>query len=424
MKRLFHMLTLVIAGEMVFSLPFHTARYFRPTLLEAFGFSNTQLGDIFAVYGVTAMLSYFPGGLLADRFPARKLMSFSLWTTAAGGLYMATFPGELQIALLYGYWGITSILLFWAALIRAVRDWGGDHSQGKAYGILEGGRGLVAAGFAVLAVAALNVYLPPQAELTSDLERTEGFRAVIYVYTAATAVAGLLAWFVLPDSAPSSVVRTNPLAGIPEVIRRPSTWAQAGIIVCAYCGYKGLDNYSLYAVQVLGMNEVDAARFTAWASYLRPLAAITIGILADRISAGRTIGLMFFTLIVSYGLLSLVAPSPQWLTLIYANIFVSFFLVYALRGVYFALMQETGTPARLTGTTVGIVSFIGFTPEIFFGPISGRILDNAPGLAGHQHYFLFLGIVALLGLLVILALLWIDHGVPHANPDTHKPQFF
>jgi len=87
MNRILHILILIIAGEMVFGLPFHTTRFFRPTFLDAFGFSNTQLGDIFAVYGITAMLAYFPGGALADRFPARKLMSLSLFATAAGGLY-------------------------------------------------------------------------------------------------------------------------------------------------------------------------------------------------------------------------------------------------------------------------------------------------------------------------------------------------
>jgi MFS family permease len=85
---------------------------------------------------------------------------------------------------------------------------------------------------------------------------------------------------------------------------------------------------------------------------------------------------------------------------IYANVFVSFFAVFALRGVYFALLEETDTPRHLTGTTVGAVSFIGYTPEVFFGPLTGRILDRSPGLAGHQHYFLFLAGCALVGLLV------------------------
>ena len=143
MKRIIHILILITAGEMIFSLPFHTTRFFRPTLLDAFAFSNTQLGDIFAVYGITAMISYFPGGVLADRLPARKLMSLSLLATAAGGVYPATYPGSVGMAPLYGFWGITTILLFWAALIRATREWGGEYSQGKAFGILEGGRGRI-----------------------------------------------------------------------------------------------------------------------------------------------------------------------------------------------------------------------------------------------------------------------------------------
>lgn len=63
MSRYLLMVTLVFAGEIIFALPFHTARYFRPTLLESFGFSNTELGDVFAIYGVMAMIAYFPGGL-------------------------------------------------------------------------------------------------------------------------------------------------------------------------------------------------------------------------------------------------------------------------------------------------------------------------------------------------------------------------
>jgi sugar phosphate permease len=125
LSRFFLMLTLVFAGEIVFLLPFHTTRFFRPTLLEAYGLSNTQLGDVFAVYGVMAMIAYFPGGALADRFSARSLLTVSMIATAAGGLYMATYPGPVGMAALFGYWGITTILLFWAALIRATREWGG-----------------------------------------------------------------------------------------------------------------------------------------------------------------------------------------------------------------------------------------------------------------------------------------------------------
>ena len=75
MSRWLTLVTLIVAGEMIFGLPFQTARFFRPTLLEVFGFSNTQLGDLFAAYGVTAMLCYFPGGVLADRFSAGAVIA-------------------------------------------------------------------------------------------------------------------------------------------------------------------------------------------------------------------------------------------------------------------------------------------------------------------------------------------------------------
>lgn len=402
MRRMVHILVLILAGEMIFSLPFHTARFFRPTVLEAFGFSNTQLGDAFAVYGVMAMLAYFPGGALADRFPARKLMSLSLLATAAGGLFMATIPGALEMSLLYGYWGVTTILLFWGALIRATRDWGGRRSQGVAFGILDGGRGLVAAGFALAAVTALSLYLPTGGLLDADAERREGLQTVILLYTAATAACGVLVWFLLPEPAgQDEPADGRMLKAMSTVLRKPIVWAQAAVVICAYSAFKGLDNYSLYAVQVLGMDEVEAARLTAWASYLRPVAALLTGLAADRFSAGRAIAVSFAALVLCYGLLAMASPSPGWLALIYANFFVSFFAAFALRGVYFALLEETGTPRRLTGATVGAVSFIGFTPEIFFAPVTGRILDQAPGLSGHQHYFMFLGGIALAGLAVM-----------------------
>ena len=405
MPRYLLMLTLVFAGEIIFGLPFHTARFFRPTLLESFGFTNTQLGDVFAVYGVTAMIAYFPGGVLADRFSARLLLSLSLVATGLGGLYMATFPGTLGMALLYGYWGVTTILLFWAALIRATREWGGTTTQGRAFGILEGGRGITAALFATLAVAVFAWGMPDNAMLASDTERRAAFRTVILLYSAAAFATAFLTWFLIPPARHVGDSSRSLFHGTAVVMTRPLVWAQAAVVICAYCAYKGLDNYSLYAVQVLGMDEVEAAKLATYGAYARPIAAVLAGYIADRSSAAKTLGGCFFVLIISYALLSIALPDGSGVDLIYANILVSFFAVFALRGVYFALLEENGTPPLLTGAVTGMVSFIGFTPEIFFTPITGRILDASPGVVGHQNYFLFLTFVAAIGVGVIAWLL-------------------
>ena len=136
-QRIIYLVGLIIAGEAVYALPFHITRFFRPTVLEVFSFSNTELGSALGVYGIVAMISYFPGGPLADRFPARKLLAFSLWSTAVGGLYMASLPGYQGALLLWGFFGVTTILLFWASLIRATRDWGGHDAQGRPVNFID-----------------------------------------------------------------------------------------------------------------------------------------------------------------------------------------------------------------------------------------------------------------------------------------------
>jgi MFS family permease len=147
---------LMIAGEAIFGLPFHVARYFRPTLLAGLGLGNTELGAVFSAYGVLALLCYFPGGLLADRYPARRLLVAALVLTALGGVHLLTMPGLAQLMIVFALFGVTTVLLFWAALIRAVREWGEASRQGRAFGLLDGGRGLFSAALATLAWLALG----------------------------------------------------------------------------------------------------------------------------------------------------------------------------------------------------------------------------------------------------------------------------
>jgi nitrate/nitrite transporter NarK len=405
MSRYYYIVVLVIAGEMVFGLPFSTARFFRPTLLDVFGFTNTQLGDLFAVYGITAMLSYFPGGAIADHFSARTLLATSLFATAIGGLYMATIPGPFEMAVLYGFWGITTVFLFWGALIRATREWGGRSSQGVAFGILEGGRGVVAALVASLLVVVLAWHMPDDAQMASDAERRLGFQMVVLGYSAITFLAGVLAWLVVPGSTQPPARRHNPLPGMLLVVRRPIVWAQAAVVICAYCTFKAADYYSLYLNQVMGMDEVQAAGVTALGAYIRPVAAVAAGLIADRVSATRSIGVLFGMLVAVYIILSMALPDTTAHSVIYLNLGLSLFAVFALRGIYFALLQETRTPRHITGAAVGMISVVGYTPEIFFAPIAGRILDATPGAGGFSNLFGLLAGIMALGIIVVLVLL-------------------
>ena len=73
--------------------------------------------------------------------------------------------------------------------------------------------------------------------------------------------------------------------------------------------------------------------------------------------------------------------------------------IYGLRGIYFAIMQEANIPVGATGAAVGIISVVGYTPDIFMSPLMGYLLDTFPGALGHRYVFGLLLFFGALGLL-------------------------
>jgi nitrate/nitrite transporter NarK len=393
------MFALIVAGEAIFGLPFHVARFFRKTVLDVFGLTNTELGSAQAVYGVTAMLAYFPGGPLADRFSARRLLCISLVLTTLGGLYMASFPG------------LRGSMVVWG--------WGGRAEQGRAFGLLDGGRGLLAAILASLGVAVFAFVFPEGKEATFA-QKEDALRMVIYGYAAATMAAAILVWFCVPDGDAASKIPDDKKLGsanptdaaahlaestashVKRVLAMPLVWMQALIILCAYVGFKGFDNFSLFAVEAYGMSEGDAAQYVSYTAWLRPVAALGAGLLADRIRSTRVIVIFFAILLASDLYFAFGTPDSSATGLMLANMMVASAAIFALRGVYFALFKEATVPPSVTGTAVGVVSVIGYTPDIFVSLLGGILLDRSPGVAGHQHFFLMMAAFSLVGLLVTM----------------------
>ncbi|WP_289055886.1 MFS transporter [Carboxylicivirga marina] len=400
---LYILFLLILAGEAVFILPFVLARVFRPTVLEVFQVDNLQLGLCFSVYGVVAMLSYLFGGPLADRYSSRKLIAIALWLTAIGGILFATFPQLLVLQILYGYWGFTTIFLFWAPMIKATRLWGGNNSQGKAFGFLEGGRGLVGALFGSIGLLVFSFVISNDEYQGLDLSTNRAaFRQVILVCAGMVAFVGLLVWrFMRLDNYAAKEIVIDKISydQIKQVLRLPSVWLLMIIILCAYVGYKITDLFSLYANDVMQYDPVQSAQVGTVLLYMRPVLGVIIGLLADRTQSTIMLILGFVLAIIGAILFatgSIISSAP--LLFIVSTLIVATG-VYATRSLYFAIMKKGQIPLYLTGTAVGLASLLGYTPDVFVGPVTGYMLENAPGIKGHQHAFWFLGCFSMIGLI-------------------------
>ena len=418
-RRSLTMLSLILAGEAVFVPPFHPGRYFKSSLLSTFGIDEFQLGQLGAIYGVVAMACYFLGGPLADRFSPRKLISASLLATGLGGLYMSTIPSFGGLYVLFGFWGASTILAFWAPLIRATREWGGEERQGRAFGILDGGRGLAAALLAAIAAYAFGMMVGGNAFVDPARERA-ALRTLLYSYAGCCFFAAVCVWYLVPDPKPvacraagdGQTDQVGVLRRLTIALRSPAVWLQAVVIIAAYSTFKMFDYYGLYSEDAYGLTRAESAKVVAYLSFLRVGAALAAGWIADRfLGVSPSVQLCFGLLTAAYAVFLFVPPSHDLVWLMIANMAVSCIAFFALRGIYFALLEKSGLPRELTGTAVGIISFVGFTPEIFMPLVTGWLVRDARSsgnvLVGYDRIFWILIVLSLFGLLAAAALRWL-----------------
>ena len=396
---------LILSGEFIYFLPYVLSRVFRPTFLDVFQLNNFQLGSLFSVYGIVALLSYVYGGVITDKYSPRKLMSSALFLTALGGLVLASYPSYQTLQVLYGYWGFTSVFLFWGAMIKATRLWGGDNNQGKAFGFLDGGRGIVAASMGSIGVFIFSIILTTDIESASVIERQEAFRYVILFSSFMVAFIGLLVFIFLRSSEEKStnpMPSLNSLTNIKHVLKNESIWLLMIIIMCAYVGYKVTDFYSLYASEVMFYDQIEAAKVGAVQLYLRPIVCIMIGLLADKTKNMFWIIFGFITMLIGALIFSLGFIQPNMNFIFFLSLVVLAVGTYSIRALYFAVLKEAKVPFALTGTAVGLISVVGYSPDIFAGPIMGHLLDTYPGVVGHQYVYLMLVVFSVIGLIASL----------------------
>lgn len=399
---------LVLAGGFVYKLPYLRQSY-STAMAEAMEVTHTQLGLLNTIFGILALVCYVPGGWLADRVSARRLLTLSLVTTGAIGLWVAAFPPYPVLFALHALWGISTILTFWAALIKATRLLAAPEEQGRFFGILDGGRGVVEA---LGGLAALGLF-------TLFARSADGLAAVMVMYSVACILSGLVVWWVVPEATPSERPRRGGgLQRLREALAHPAVWLAALIVLCTYaCQWT---TYALpgFATDAFGRSDAHGAALSSLRQWVRPLAAVGAGFLADRLGASRTVIGAFVVLAVGLALLAGMPTTDRSVGLLWANTVIVAAAVFSLRGVSYALLEEGRVPLALTGTAVGMISVLGYMPDTVMPLVEGWLRDTYPGAKGYR--ILFGGGVglALVGLLAgILLLAWVRRPGHAATPE-------
>lgn len=398
-KKAIQIIFLILAAEIVYALPFVLIRLFRPTILEAFEITNQDIGICYSLYGISALASYVISGLLADRFQLKYLMSIALFLTGLGGFAWILKPHIYTLYTLYIYWGITSVIFFWSPLIKATRIWGGKKQQILAFGLLEGGRGIVAAIIGSIGVYIISSMITDG--YSSKFLLRNAMNQVCLITSILTILTGFLMLF-LPsfNTQTKSNSTRNHRSNIIKALKYPVLWMLMIIILTSYIGFRIADILTQYASEVYGYSSRESAELGTLISYLRPIICVLVIFLAKNYSPTKWL-IIGYSIMCIGSILFIFNLNILHLSLLFPLI-TSLVGVYTLRVLYFTLLEEAKIPLSMTGTVVGILSVIAFSPDIFIGPIAAHYLDGVGGSIGYQYLFILLLVSSLIGLFVAI----------------------
>ena len=390
-----------MAAESIYILPYVLARIFRPTFLEVFDLTNLELGTLFSTYGIVAFLSYIFGGVLADKFSPKKLLSSSLILTSLGGVFMMTYPPYYSLQMLFAYWGFTTVFLFWAPMIKATSILGGLNRQGKTFSFLDAGRGIVASSIGLLGVFIFSLVVIGDISESSTEEKQDAFKYVIGISSLIVFLVGVVVYTFLNIKIKGDE-RIGDLKSMIKLLKSRSVVLTGLIILTAYMGYKITDIYSLYASEIMLFDEIRAAKVGAYQQYLRPLTCVLIAFFTDKKGNINVIIAGFIVMLIGAVLFASGIITASLDLIFILSLIIVATGTYAIRGIYFSILKDGQIPITLYGTAIGVISLIGYTPDIFATPLYGYLLDNFSGIRGHQLVYLVLVISSLTGIYVSL----------------------
>ena len=385
---------LCLGAAVCYLLPYLRWTFYDP-MIEAFGFNNTELSSLGSIYGVVAMISYFFGGPIADKVAPKYLLSIAFALTGITGFWFATFPGYAVCAFIMGVWAVTSTLFMWDCMMRVTRTLGSSEEQGRLFGFLEGGRGLCSAIVSFALVAVIGLFA----------NQVAGLQGVIIVISVLNILVAVLAWFVLPGEVVIDEGEQKfQMKDILKVFKIPAVWVIALVILCCYSVFLGTTYFTPYLTEVFGMTVAAAAVIATIRTYVLQLFGGPVGgIIADKITISKTITISFVVIVVGT-ILFAIMPSGASVMILMVVLVVTMLAIYFMRGIYFASVDEVSIPLAISGTAIGIISFIGFFPDVYMNIVAGMLLDATPGAGGYQQLFIVMAVFAIVGLIASIIL--------------------
>ncbi|ENK5365178.1 MFS transporter [Escherichia coli] len=385
---------LILGGGTIFKLSSMKDVFYVPMQAD-WRLTNTQIGFGFTVYAAVQTIGLFSSLYIADRFSKKILLPAGLIGVGLCGAYLTTLPPFSGYLIAFGAMAFFGEVVYWPVLLKAVRLLGNRDEQGRMFGFLEAGRGVVDV---LIASGALFVFV-------QFGEGKAGMQAGLVYYTLITIIVGIITYFIV-DADDRTIpqddedVNKQIFKGIKNVVKSPNLWLASFCIFFVYSAYCGLTYFIPFLKDIYALPVALVGAYGIINQYgLKMVGGPVGGYLADKISHSPVIYLKWTFLISAVAML-LFIQLPHDSMNVYLGMTATLgfgAIIFSQRAIFFAPMDEIGTPREFAGSAMAFGCIIGYMPSMFAYTLYGSLLDNFSGIQGYNYVFSVMVAFSLLG---------------------------
>lgn len=385
---------LILGGGTIFKLSSMKDVFYVP-MQQDWGLSNTQIGFGFTIYAIIQTIGLFSSLYIADRFSKKILLPAGLIGVGLCGAYLSTLPPFTGYLIAFGAMAFFGEVVYWPVLLKSVRLLGNKEEQGRMFGFLEAGRGVVDV---LVASGALYIFV-------LFGEGKAGMQAGLIYYTLATTIVGIITYFIVDnddkkETSSASEANRQVLEGIKNVVKCPNLWLASMSIFFVYSAYCGLTYFIPFLKDIYALPIALIGAYGIINQYaLKMIGGPLGGFLADKVAKSPTIYLKW-TFLLSAIAMAIFIMLPHDSMNVYLGMTATLgfgAIIFSQRAIFFAPMDEIGTPRQYAGSAMAFGCIIGYMPSMFAYALYGSLLDNFEGIQGYNYVFSIMVTFSLLG---------------------------
>jgi MFS family permease len=129
---------------------------------------------------------------------------------------------------------------------------------------------------------------------------------------------------------------------------------------------------------------------------MRPIGGIAAGLIGDLINPEKVLSLLLVLASLALAAMAFL-PTTAGTVAMLAIVLMIGLLTYAVRGLYWATLEGCSVPHHIKGLAIGVISMIGYFPEMYLPLLSASLIEQYPNGLGYKIYYLALASCGLAG---------------------------